>query len=604
MHNDKILIDALFPNNIRIAHTHNDELENFDFQVAGNVNLRGSIYLGKIVRIENSLQAAFVDFGHGKNGFLSISEIHPDYFHLPLEEKQKLIKNIEEIQENEGDGAKDLKDSVNQKELGKVYKNYNIASVMKVGQLVLVQAIKEERGNKGATLTTYISLAGRYCVYMANMPNHNGISRKIHNITERQRIRDTISEMHTEKNGSVVVRTAGEFANKEQIVNDYTYLSKIWTEIKKKTLTAQAPSLIYEDGSIITQIVREYCNSYTQEIIIEGKAAYLEAEEILKNPAYKDLRLTKHTSKTPIFVSHNIEDKISELMKARVEMKSGAFLIIQQTEALISIDVNSGRSTGASNVEETALKTNREAAHEIAKQLRLRNLSGLIVVDFIDMGQFSNRRIIEKEFKSALEKDRVRVQILSISSFGLMEISRQRTSPTLLETAGEVCPHCDGMGFSQSIEYSSMAILRQITNFLHKVQKNVKKLQVDVQGDVLTHILNYKYNLIADIQKEHDVRIVFGISNSKECKISDITKLDSDDATFHVEKDREAILTEPTEYKHKTQQHPNQKTFKNRQGANNSGGNSGGNGKQHKPKQPVVSKPKSIFDKLRAIIKK
>lgn len=589
MSNDKILIDALFPNNIRIAHICNDELENFDFQVAGNTSLRGSIYLGKVVRIENSLQAAFVDFGHGKNGFLSIAEIHPDYFHLPLEEKQKLIKNIEDITDQDGDTTKDPKDILTPKELNKIYKSYNITSVMKVGQLVLVQVIKEERGNKGATLTTYISLAGRYCVYMANMLSHNGISRKIHNITERQRIRDIISGLHNEKTGSIVVRTAGEGVAKEQIESDYAYLAKTWAEIKKKTLTAQAPALIYEDGSIVTQIIREYCNSNTQEIIIDGRGAYTEAEEILKNPAYKDLKLAKHTSKTPIFVAHNVEDKIADLMKPRVEMKSGAFLIIQQTEALISIDVNSGRSTGEVSVEETAVKTNREAAHEIARQLRLRNLSGLIVVDFIDMTQFSNRRIIEKEFKAALEKDRVRVQILSISAFGLMEISRQRTSPTLLETAGDVCQHCNGSGIAQSVEYASMAILRQITSFLYKAQKSIKKAQVEVSSDILVHILNYKQNLIDDIQKEHDVRLVFAVGTTRDCKITDITKSEYDDVLFYAEKDKD-----PASQQHEPHENKQPK-YKPKQQRRN-----------HKPRsnEMIPVKPQSIFDKLRAIIKK
>ena len=413
---DKILIDALFPNNIRVAHVKNNELENFNFEVAGNVNVRGNIYLGKVLRVENSLQAAFVDYGGERNGFLSISEIHPDYFHLPLEEKQKILQDIEALGDDKNEEGKELP----AKELARLYRSYNISSIVKVGQLVLVQGVKEERGNKGATLTTYISLAGRYCVYMANTPSRHGISRKIHNIGERQRIRDIISQMHQDKTGSVVVRTAGEGVAKEDIEKDYNHLSKIWSEIKKKTLSAKAPSVIHEDGSIIKNVIREYCTSETQEVIIDGKTAFMEAEQVLENPAYKDLKLVKYASRTPLFVAHKIEDKISDLLKQTVKLKSGASLVIQQTEALISIDVNSGRSTGEVSIEETAIKTNKEAAREIARQLRLRNLSGLIVIDFIDMNQYSNRRIIEKEFKSALDQDRARVQILSISNFGLM----------------------------------------------------------------------------------------------------------------------------------------------------------------------------------------
>ena len=275
---DKILIDALFPNNVRIAHIQNDELENFDFQVAGNKNVRGNIYLAKVLRVENSLQAAFVDYGNDKNGFLSISEIHPDYFHLPIEEKQKLIKNIEELGDDKDEEGKELP----AKELNRLYKAYNISSIVKVGQLVLVQAIKEERGNKGATLTTYISLAGRYCVYMANMPSRNGISRKIHNITERQRIREIIAEIHSDTAGSVVVRTAGENVDKENLERDYKFLYKTWTDIKKKTLSAQAPAVIHEDGSIIKQVIREYCTTQTQEIVIDGKSVLQKRKKFFK----------------------------------------------------------------------------------------------------------------------------------------------------------------------------------------------------------------------------------------------------------------------------------------------------------------------------------
>ncbi|MFT4968008.1 MAG: ribonuclease E [Candidatus Deianiraeaceae bacterium] len=529
---DTILIDALFANNIRVAHVRNGGLENFNFEVAGNKNVRGNIYLGKVLRVENSLQAAFVDYGGEKNGFLSISEIHPDYFHLPLEEKQKLIKTIEDLQDDKNGEGKELPT----KELNAIYRSYNISSIVKVGQLVLVQGVKEERGNKGATLTSYVSLAGRYCVYMANTPNRNGISRKIHNIGERQRIRDIIADVHNTGNGSVVVRTAGEGIAKDGIAKDYNYLAKIWDDIKKKTLSAQAPEVIHQDGSIIKNVIREYCTSDTQEIIIDGKAAFSNAEEILQNPAYKNLKLIKHTSRTPLFVAHKIEEKISDLINPTVNLESGASLVIQQTEALISIDVNSGKSTGEISIEETAIKTNKEATREIARQLRLRNLSGLIVIDFIDMHQYSNRRAIEKEFKMALEQDRARVQILSISNFGLMEVSRQRTSPTILETAGNICPHCNGGGFIQSVEHSSMSLLRQVISFIHKSHKQIKKLQVETRAETSMHILNYKLSILREIEDEGNVKIIF-VPSQQGCKITDITKSNNDDAIFIAEKD-------------------------------------------------------------------
>ena len=607
---DKILIDALFPNNVRIAHIQNDELENFDFQVAGNKNVRGNIYLAKVLRVENSLQAAFVDYGNDKNGFLSISEIHPDYFHLPIEEKQKLIKNIEELGDDKDEEGKELP----VKELNRLYKAYNISSIVKVGQLVLVQAIKEERGNKGATLTTYISLAGRYCVYMANMPSRNGISRKIHNITERQRIREIIAEIHSDTAGSVVVRTAGENVDKENLERDYKFLYKTWTDIKKKTLSAQAPAVIHEDGSIIKQVIREYCTTQTQEIVIDGKSAFAEAEEVLQNPAYKDLKLIKHTSKTPVFVAHKIEDKVSELLQPIVKLKSGASLVIQQTEALISIDVNSGKSTGEASVEETAVKTNKEAAHEIARQLRLRNLSGLIVVDFIDMNQYSNRRIIEKEIKSALEKDRVRVQILSISSFGLMEISRQRTSPTLLETSGHICPHCNGGGFVQSVEHISMSLLRQITSFIYKSGKAITKLHIETGAETAMHILNFKTSLLKEIEEEHKVRITFAATESgNKYKITDISKSEDQDTLFVSEKDwdpeeyeevkrpeRIANLSQPAERTPNTNPNANP----NRQGEGRNNNNRKKKPHNRKPEQKAVVEKKGILGKLKAIIGK
>ena len=581
---DKILIDALFPNNIRVAHVKNNELENFNFEVAGNVNVRGNIYLGKVLRVENSLQAAFVDYGGERNGFLSISEIHPDYFHLPLEEKQKILQDIEALGDDKNEEGKELP----AKELARLYKSYNISSIVKVGQLVLVQGVKEERGNKGATLTTYIYLAGRYCVYMANTPSRHGISRKIHNIGERQRIRDIISQMHQDKTGSVVVRTAGEGVAKEDIEKDYNHLSKIWSEIKKKTLSAKAPSVIHEDGSIIKNVIREYCTSETQEVIIDGKTAFMEAEQVLENPAYKDLKLVKYASRTPLFVAHKIEDKISDLLKQTVKLKSGASLVIQQTEALISIDVNSGRSTGEVSIEETAIKTNKEAAREIARQLRLRNLSGLIVIDFIDMNQYSNRRIIEKEFKSALDQDRARVQILSISNFGLMEVSRQRTAPTLLEIAGNICPTCNGGGFVQSVEHAAMSLLRQITSFIHKANKQVKKLQVETRTETIVHILNYKSSLLKEVETENNVRIIFASHNSAEDIISDITKSEDSDAIFLTEKD-----WNPEEYKSEIikNEKPTKKHIHNKQK------------KPFKPKEVVIPVKTGLLGMVKNLIK-
>lgn len=530
---EKILIDALFANNIRVAHIKNDNLENYNFEVAGNTTIRGNIYLGKILRIENSLQAAFVDYGGEKNGFLSISEIHPDYFHLPLEEKQKLLDKIKELQDDTNGEGKELP----AKELNKLYKSYNIASIVKVGQLVLVQGVKEERGNKGATLTTYISLPGRYCVYMTNTPNRNGISRKIHNISERQRIREIITKINSDSSGSIVVRTAGEEVSEEVFNKDYQYLHKIWSDIKKKTLSSQAPSLIHNDSSIIKSVIREYCTSKTDEIIVDGKTAFIDAQEILQNPTYKDLKLTKHNSRTPLFVVHKIEDQISQLLNPVVQMQSGASLVIQQTEALISIDVNSGRSTGEASVEETAVKTNKEAAWEIAKQLRLRNLSGLIVIDFIDMNQFSNRRLVEKEFKAAIENDRARIQILSISNFGLMEVSRQRTSPTLLETSGTLCVHCNGSGFTQSVEHSAMSALRQIISFINKSTKPTKRLQIEINAQTAMHILNYKTSLLKEIEDENSIKILFSFTEGNALKITDISKIDNNDNIFIAEKD-------------------------------------------------------------------
>lgn len=510
----KILVDGLYRNNTRVAILNDSILEDFEFETSEKESTRGNIYLAKVSRVENSLQAAFVDYGGEKNGFLSISEIHPDYFQIPKTDKEEFLKELSSL--NEKDDNEITRGEKNENEgLHNLYRSYNIGDIIKKDQLLLVQVVKEERGNKGVSLTTYLSFPGRYFVLMTNTPKKVGISRKISNIQERGRIREIVDSFGISKLSGIIVRTAATGKSREELLKDYNYLASIWNQVREKTVKSQAPFFIHREDSLVKKIIREYSDASISEIVIEGEETFTEVSDFVKKVGYnKEIKIINYLNKVPIFSKYGVESHVLSLLSPRVVLPSGAYFIIQQTEALVAIDVNSGKVTSANNLEDTAIQTNLEAATEIARQLKLRKLSGLIVIDFIDMARTSNRILVENEIKKHLMKDKARVHIGRISQFGLLELSRQRTDQSMLESSGIICSTCGGSGFSKSPEYTSMYILRLIaSNMLSTRSKIGKFTAVYLQDEVLLHIVNYKKKLVLLLEKKHNTKFVFHIDN-------------------------------------------------------------------------------------------
>lgn len=508
----KVLIDGIYRNSLRVATLQEGELEDFEFEGSEKESTRGNIYLAKVSRVENSLQAAFIDYGGDKNGFLSFSEVHPDYFQIPKEDREKFMKEMSFLHEqNEDEPSREDESKINS-----LYKNYHIGEVIKKDQLLLVQVIKEERGNKGVSLTTYLTFPGRYFVLMTNTPKKIGISKKISSVQERGRIRDIVNSFNLAKTSGIVVRTAAEGKTKEELLKDYNYLASLWNDVREKTVKSEAPAFIHKEETIVNKILREQADTELKEIVIEGEEMYNEVLSFAKNLGYdKEIKITSYSSKTPIFTKFGVEAKIARLFEPKVEMPSGAYLIIQQTEALVSIDVNSGRVTSGNNVEETALQTNLEAAKEIAKQLKLRKLAGLIVVDFIDMMKVSNRILVENEIKNHLMKDKARVHVGRISQFGLLELSRQRTDQNMLEASGVLCPECEGSGFIKSPDYLSLNVLKNIASHLACTKiKFGKFTTIFTTQSIAIHIMNFKRNLVKALEQKYNTKFLFYIDNS------------------------------------------------------------------------------------------
>ena len=453
-----LYIDASHPNETRIVLKSNNSIEEYEFENKNHINSKNNIYLGTISRVEPSLQAAFVNFGRDRHGFLAFNDIQSDYYQLPSEDKERIKiaeekireelknKNItasqdssshEDNQIENGDSNKDTEISKNDEIKKKDYreeiktsfgiKRYKIQEVIKPGQIVLIQVIKEERGQKGAALTTFISLAGKYIVLMPNTPKGGGISRKIFNSSDRQKIRGILSEINIPKSMGVIVRTAGANKTKNEINKDFDNTLKTWEEIKEKALDSNAPSLVYEEGDIIKRTLRDTYDNETKNVYVEGNEGYQKAKKFMKELMPKCVKnIKKYRGKIPLFHDANIERELNNIFEPTVKLKSGGYLVINPTEALVAIDINSGQSTKQINIEKTALNTNLEAASEIAHQIKLRDLSGLIVIDFIDMMNFYNRRTVEKKLRESIRKDRARIQIGRISNFGLLEMTRQR----------------------------------------------------------------------------------------------------------------------------------------------------------------------------------
>jgi len=510
----KMLIDAAHAEETRVVVVDGTRVEEFDFESQTRKQLRGNIYLAKVTRVEPSLQAAFIEYGGNRHGFLAFNEIHPDYYQIPVADREALMRDDSGDDEddhhhgrdgqNEGDAVDDEEDAV-EEELARrkrrLMRKYKIQEVIRRRQIMLVQVVKEERGNKGAALTTYLSLAGRYGVLMPNTARGGGISRKITTITDRKRLKSVVQGLDVPQGMGLIVRTAGAKRTKAEIKRDYEYLLRLWENIRDNTLHSIAPALIYEEEDLVKRAIRDMYDKDLEGIWVEGEAGYKEARDFMRMLMPSQAKkVFPYREAAPLFVKHKIEDHLAQIYSPIVPLRSGGYLVINQTEALVAIDVNSGKATRERNIEATALKTNMEAAEEAARQLRLRDLAGLIVIDFIDMDEGKNNRAVEKILKDSLKDDRARIQMGKISGFGLMEISRQRRRTGVLEGTTHVCEHCDGTGRVRSVESSALAALRAVEV---EALKGGGAVTLKVSRPVGIYILNEKRAYLLRLQQTH-----------------------------------------------------------------------------------------------------
>lgn len=525
----RMLIDATHVEETRVVIVDGTKLDELDIETSTKKQLKGNIYLAKVARVEPSLQAAFVDYGGNRHGFLAFNEIHPDYYQIPVADREALKEALlaedkDDEHETEADAetesAEDeesderIVETVSENEADEVaarrfkqIKKYKIQEVIHRGQVLLVQVIKEERGNKGAALTTYLSLAGRYCVLMPNNARGGGVSRKITNAADRKRLKGIVSKLPLPTGMSVIVRTAGKERTSLEIKRDYDYLIKTWVQIRDTTMESSAPALIHEEGNLIKRALRDMYTRDIEEILIEGESEYKMARDFMKmlTPSHaKKVKLYKDET-IPLFFRYQVEAQLEALHSNIVQLKSGAYLVMDQTEALVAIDVNSGRATKERNIEETALKTNLEAADEIARQLRLRDMAGLVVIDFIDMEEARNNHAIERRMKEALKRDRARVQMGRITGFGLMELSRQRLHSSFIETSYSVCPHCRGKGMIRSTQSASIHTLHVLEEESMKLR--FSELHMTVPPETALYVLNYKRRDLNAIEAMYNVKI-------------------------------------------------------------------------------------------------
>lgn len=537
---NKMLIDATHPEETRVVVVRGNRVEEFDFEAANRKQLRGNIYLAKVTRVEPSLQAAFVDYGGNRHGFLAFSEIHPDYYQIPVADRQALLDAEEAeraVQEEEPEiapvesktGAQDEISPEDEVETvgsddameevpvrrSKRAKQYKIQEVIKRRQIILVQVVKEERGNKGAALTTYLSLAGRYSVLMPNTARGGGISRKITNVTDRKRLKKIASELDVPEGMGVILRTAGANRTKVEIKRDFEYLLRLWENVRDLTLESSAPTLVYEEGSLIKRSIRDLYNKDIEEILVSGDEGYKEAKGFMRMlmPSHAK-HVQPYRDQLPVFTRFAVEAQLDAMFSPQVTLRSGGYIVIDQTEALVSIDVNSGKSTREHNIEDTALATNLEASEEISRQLRLRDLAGLVVIDFIDMEEKRNNRSVEKRMKDCLKSDRARIQVGRISHFGLMEMSRQRIRTGVLESSMDPCPHCHGTGHVRASESVALHVLRAIE--AHLLGGFTHHLVVRTRTNVALYILNQKRSHISEME----VRFGVGINLTADDTIS------------------------------------------------------------------------------------
>ena len=555
-----MLIDATHAEETRVVVVEGNKVEEFDFESLNKKQLAGNIYLAKVTRVEPSLQAAFVDYGGNRHGFLAFSEIHPDYYQIPIEDRKLLIEEerayAQQIQEesekreleleneltteehsqdineftdqveekaldtettNSSEALQTSKDETNTETADKEglsevniikprHRRYKIQEVVKVRQILLIQVVKEERGNKGAALTTYLSIAGRYCVIMPNTARGGGISRKITNANDRKRLKSIANDLDIPDGTGLIIRTAGANRTKVEIKRDFEYLLRQWEEVRDLTLKSIAPCQIYEEGSLIKRSIRDLYTRDVDEIFVEGEQGHKSAKEFMKMlmPSHaKKIRL--YDNPMPLFARYQVESFLSGMFNPTVQLKSGGYIVIGITEALVAIDVNSGRATKEASIEETALRTNLEASEEVARQLRLRDLAGLIVIDFIDMDERRNNNSVEKRLKEKLKNDRARIQVGRISNFGLLEMSRQRLRPGMLEATTAPCDYCHGTGLIRSDDNLALTILREIEE--EAVRGKNKELLISSSFDVANFLINHKRDHILEIEKRNSISI-------------------------------------------------------------------------------------------------
>jgi len=531
-----LYIDASHPNETRVVLKTNGNIEDYEYEGVKSNLIKNNIYLGKVSRVEPSLQAAFIDFGREKHGFLSFNDIQSDYYQIPQSDLEKIKKEEKKTREELLKKSKEQEDQNihddnlidvdpvekksndaeivenNKKQINYPSKRYKIQEVIKPNQIILVQVLKDERGFKGAALSTFISIAGKYIVLMPNTPKGGGISRKIFIPSDRKKVRTILNQIEIPKEMGVIIRTAGLNKTKNEIEHDLNSLIKVWNSIKENAMNALAPSLIHQESEIIKRTLRDIFDEETQNVIIEGNEGYQKAKNFMKLMMPKHLKkIKKYRDKIPLFFKENIENKLNEIFETKVKLNSGGYLIINPTEALVSIDINSGKSIKQKNVESTALNTNLEAAEEISRQIKIRDLSGLIIIDFIDMLNFGNRRLVERKLKEKCRSDRARIQIGRISNFGLLEMSRQRlressvkwdVSLTNESFALKILKTVEIKSISNKAKFVKVKVCDQIRNFIKenfvddlKYFEKKNKIKVEIISDNSLIIPDHKIEL-------------------------------------------------------------------------------------------------------------
>lgn len=515
----QMLIDATHPEETRVVVLENGRVEELDVDTNIKKQIKGNIYLAKVVRVEPSLQACFVEYGGNRHGFLAFGEIHPDYYQIPVADREELKRQIAEAE-----SAKENKDESDQPEqksdVELVHENedamrhhrpaflkkYKIQEVIHTGQVMLIQVVKEERGNKGAAMTTYLSLAGRFSVLMPNNAHGGGVSRKISNSKDRKELRKIVEKLPIPEGMSVIIRTAGQGKTKSEIKRDYDYLIKTWSRIRELTLKSIAPKLIHEEGDIIKRALRDGFTTDIDEILIDGEDVFKSTRAFVKMLIPAQVKKVKlYKGKQPLFLEYHVEQQLESIHSNIVQLHSGGYLVIDQTEALVAVDVNSGRATREHDIEETALRTNLETCEELARQLRLRDMAGLIVIDFIDMDEPRNNAAVERKLKEVLRRDRARIQVGKMSGFGLMEMSRQRLHSSFIESSYHVCPYCAGKGVRRSTESCAMHALRMLEEACGRFEKAT--LILTLPQEVAIYMGNNKRSYVIDLEKKYNVRI-------------------------------------------------------------------------------------------------